>query len=112
MTIYERIKMLRMQRGLSQDDLAKLCGYSGRQMISRIESGIVDLPLSKVEIIAHALHVEPIYLAGYSKEQNDMDNKLELSALLEKIAMLDKVDRARIAERIDMLLEENKYKGE
>ena len=101
--------MLRLQNGLSQDDLAKKCGYTSRQMISRIESGLVDLPLSKVEKIAHALNVAPIYLAGFSKNQKNMDDALELSSLIEKAAQLDEADRARIAERIDILLENHKY---
>lgn len=109
MDIYERIRMLRLQNGLSQDDLAKKCGYTSRQMISRIESGLVDLPLSKVEKIAHALNVAPIYLAGFSKNQKNMDDALELSSLIEKAAQLDEADRARIAERIDILLENHKY---
>ena len=107
MDIYQRIKILRLQNNLSQDDLAKKCGYKNRQMISRIESGLVDLPLSKVEKIAHALN-----LAGFSKNQKNMDDALELSSLIEKAAQLDDADRARIAERIEILLENNKYQGE
>lgn len=112
MDIYQRIKILRLQNNLSQDDLAKKCGYKNRQMISRIESGLVDLPLSKVEKIAHALNVAPVYLAGFSKNQKNMDDALELSSLIEKAAQLDDADRARIAERIEILLENNKYQGE
>ena len=74
MTIYDRIRILRENRGMSQIDLAKKAGYSSRQMISRIESGIVDLPLSKVELIADALNVSPVYLAGYSEEQEMLDS--------------------------------------
>ena len=110
MTIYERIRMLRLQRGLSQDDLAKKCGYKNRQMISRIEQGLVDLPLSKVEIIAAALDVAPVYLAGFSKDQQNMDDALELSSLIEMASQLDAADRGRIAERIEMLLDSDKYR--
>jgi len=73
MTIYERIKILREDRKLSQTELADKCGYSSRQMISRIESGIVDLPLSKVNAIADALDVSAAYLAGYSEGQEMLD---------------------------------------
>lgn len=109
MKIYDRIRMLREQAGLSQADLAALCGYKGRQMISQIENGKIDLPLSKVEVIANALDVAPIYLAGFAERQENMDHALELSNLIDKAYELDEKDRARIAERIDMLLEQEKY---
>lgn len=73
MTIYDRIRMLREERGMTQAELAKKCGYSTRQMMSRIESGIVDLPLSKVELFADALNVSAVYLAGYSEGQEMLD---------------------------------------
>ena len=109
MKIYDRIRMLREQAGLSQADLAALCGNKGRQMISQIENGKIDLPLSKVEVIANALDVAPIYLAGFAERQENMDHALELSNLIDKAYELDEEDRARIAERIDMLLEQEKY---
>lgn len=110
MNIYQRIRMLRESQNMSQDTLAKKCGYTGRQMISQIESGKVDLPLSKVEAIARALNVNAAYLAGYDPDQNLRDRALLVSDLIEKAALLDSEDRARVAERIDMLLEAEKYK--
>ena len=80
MTIYDRIKMLREDREMTQSDLAKKVGYTSRQMICRIEQGIVDLPLSKVEAIADALNVSAVYLAGYSEEQELIDAFYELNA--------------------------------
>lgn len=109
MTIYERIRMLRELAGLSQTELAKRCGYSEKSMISRIEAGRIDLPLSKLEAIAKALGVNPAYLAGYDPEQRPRDLALELNDLIEKASQLDPEDRARIAERIDTLLEAEKY---
>lgn len=109
MNIYDRIRMLRENAGLSQADLADRCGYKSRQMISLIEAGKIDLPLSKVETIAHALDVAPIYLAGFSEWQENQDKALELSALIKKASELDDADLARISERIDILLESDKY---
>lgn len=110
MTIYERIKMLRADRGMSQDELAKRCGYADRSMITKIEAGKVDLTISKVEKIAWILGVDPAYLAGYSEWQENQDNALELSSLIKRASELDKTDLARVSERIDMLLEQEKYK--
>ena len=36
-TIYENIKMLRESKGLSQDALAELTGYTSRSSIAKIE---------------------------------------------------------------------------
>ena len=109
MKINDRIRMLRENRNMSQAELAERAGYSTRQMISRIEAGLVDLPLSKVEALAYALGVDPAYLAGYSEWQDNQDNALELSSLIDQVSRLDDVDRARIAERISVLLGAEKY---
>lgn len=111
MNIYDRIKMLRQNAGMSQGELAKRCGYSEKSMISRIESGAVDLPFSKVEVFATALNVDAAYLAGFCEDQRLRDRALMLSDLINKAASLDKEDSVRIAERIDVLLESDKYKG-
>ena len=63
-TIYENIKMLRESKGLSQDALAELTGYTSRSSIAKIEKGLVDLPQSKIIAFAKALGVTPIELMG------------------------------------------------
>ncbi len=112
MTIYERIRMLRELKGMSQAKLAEKCGYEGKSMISRIESGQIDLQLSKFVLIAKALDVDPIYLMGFDDEQGNEDDALLLDDLIRKARSLDSEDKARIAERIEMLLENHKYGGE
>lgn len=109
MTIYERIKMLRQQAGMSQDELAHKSGYEGRSMISRIEAGQIDLQLSKVEAIAKALGVNAAYLAGFDDHQHNRDIALSLSYLIDKAQQLDDVDLAKLQERADMMLEADKY---
>ena len=56
MKLYENIKLRRKELNLSQGELAKLTGYTDRTSISKIESGKVDLPQSKIRIFAEALH--------------------------------------------------------
>lgn len=65
---YERIRKLREQQGLSQDELAIRTGYTSRSSIAKIEAGKVDISLSKVELFAEALNTTPSYLLGF----NDM----------------------------------------
>ena len=57
------IRDLRKAKGLSQDQLASLCGYADKSMISRLESGdINDIPLSKAVQLAKELGVTPTQL--------------------------------------------------
>lgn len=53
------IKRLRLARGLSQDDLAALCGYTSRTTVAKIEAGAIDIPQRKIKAFAAALHVSP-----------------------------------------------------
>ena len=53
--LYSNIKRLREEKGLSQDALAKLTGYTDRSSITKIEKGLVDLQQSKIELFAKAL---------------------------------------------------------
>lgn len=109
MTVYERIRMLREMNGMSQDELARKCGYNGRSMISRIESGQIDLQISKLEKIAVALGVGTPYLFGTDEHQENKDIALQLSTLLNKAADLDDLDLAKLQERADIMLESDKY---
>lgn len=57
MTIYDRIRTLRIEKGLTQEDVAKALGYNTRSTISRIEKGEVDLPQKKIIAFAELLGV-------------------------------------------------------
>jgi transcriptional regulator with XRE-family HTH domain len=72
--------MLRKQCGLSQDDLARLAGYTSRSSINKIEKGLVDLPQSKISLIASALGVSPTYILYGDKDpqQNTTPTEGEL----------------------------------
>ena len=65
--LYKNIKKKRQSLGISQDELAKKTGYSGKSMIARIESGDVDLPQSKIMLFARALDVSPSDLMGWDE---------------------------------------------
>ena len=57
-----KIKRYRLQRGMSQDDLADAAGFSGRSSISRIETGTTDISRDKFVLLASALGVNPVEL--------------------------------------------------
>lgn len=66
--LYQNIKRLREERGLSQDALAKLTGYTDRSSITKIEKGQVDLQQSKIELFAKALGTTSRELVGWDNE--------------------------------------------
>lgn len=72
-TMYDRIKRLREEKDISQDELAKRCGYSSRSTISKIEKGERNLTGDKIQILADVLGVKPSYLMdGDTKDNFDV----------------------------------------
>ena len=88
MTLGDRVKQKREEMGLSQEELADKMGYKSKTSIHKIEQGITDLPLSKVEELAKVLNVTTSYLMGWEskKEENNIFSQLtdEELAKLEK----------------------------
>lgn len=109
MTVYERIRERRKYLKMSQEELAKKVGYADRSGIAWIEAGRIDLPQSKLEKIAAALQTTPSYLMGWLDEERNERLTAYKDALTEKLNRLDETDRARIEERIDTMLEGEKY---
>ncbi len=64
MTTGERIKRYRIEKGLTQDKLAKLVGYKSRSSINRIEHDKQELSQMKIVDFAIALNVLPQDLLG------------------------------------------------
>ena len=56
---------------MSQDDLARAMGYKDRSMITKIESGKVDISQKKIVAFARALNTTPGYLMGWTEEPPD-----------------------------------------
>lgn len=65
--IYKNIKRLRKMLGMTQSELAEKVGYKGKDMISRIEAGQVDLKRERVIDFANALNVSPNELMGWQE---------------------------------------------
>lgn len=62
-----KIKSLRENMGLTQEELGKKVGYTSRSSINKVENGDVDLPRSKIIAFAHALNTTPAYLMGWDE---------------------------------------------
>ena len=104
--LYQNIKRLRKEKGISQAELANMVGYADTTMISHIENGKIDLTRSKIVEIANALNVAPGYLMGWNvPKENEFENlKIDYEHLLspsqnELLKLLD--NRPDIEEFID-----------
>lgn len=82
-TIGERIAELRLQRGMTQSELGDAVGES-KQTIYKYERGIIsNIPLTKVEALAQALHCPPAALTGWEEPPAAPDDDAELMEYLE-----------------------------
>lgn len=119
--LHELIKEKRKAMGLSQEELAKKVGYSGKSMIARIEHGDVDLPSSKVALFAKVLKI-PFYELRDQFEADDFSDLIsggcpvdEATARVKagelyygkKVMALPYKDRDIVEALIDKLLENN-----
>lgn len=69
MDIGDRIKKLRIDRGMTQEELAKKVN-TNRQNICRYEKNVLkDIPMSRIVAIAEALDTTPAFLLGYTEEE-------------------------------------------
>ena len=67
--IGSRIKKTRLERGLTQAELAKRLGYKSQTTINKIEKGLVNLSVDKLIEFAKALNVSYSYLSGESEDK-------------------------------------------
>lgn len=55
----KRIKAIRVEKKITQQDLADLCGYD-ISSLSRLEAGRANATLSTLDIVSKALGVAPV----------------------------------------------------
>ena len=70
MDIGKRIKLLRTNLGMSQNELADKMGYTSRTTISKIESGNIKVTTEDVVKFADELFSTVPYLMGWSDSEN------------------------------------------
>lgn len=73
----ERIRKRREELHLTQEYCADKLGYKNKSSIGKIESGLNDLPQSKLAAFAVLLHTTPEYLMGW---RDDPANYIEIVA--------------------------------
>jgi phage repressor protein C with HTH and peptisase S24 domain/DNA-binding XRE family transcriptional regulator len=71
MNIGDRVKLLREQKGMTQEELANQLGYKSKSSVTHIERGR-DIPRSMVVKLADILDTTPAYLMGWEDHSTDL----------------------------------------
>ena len=69
--IGEKIKDARKEKGLTQEELAKMLGYKSKSSINKIEIGERDIPKSLIIKFAKVLNVSPAFLMGWEDDKQE-----------------------------------------
>lgn len=78
MTVGERIKWVRENKGMSQEELAKKMGYKDRSSVTRIEKGSDDnIYMDTIQKVADILECSPLYLMGWENYQDNLNKQIE-----------------------------------
>ncbi len=116
----ENIRRYRLERGLSQAELAKQIGYKDRSTIAKIESGANDVTQTKLAAIADALGVKPADLLTISlgtdfmmQDENGefirVDAETKVGRLLMAFNQLNDKAQEIAIDRINEMSEVSKY---
>ena len=128
----QRIKQCRQQAHMTMEELGNRLGVQ-KQAIQKYEKGIVEnIPRSRIALMAEIFGVDPVWLMGF--EDSDFDDQYNADGKLSKelqvmddvadtfgdatrdflflLNRLDDVDKARIMERMQTMLEDAKYQKE
>lgn len=87
MKLGERIKKARLEKGLTQIELAEIINTTKQNIYKYEMSLITNIPLDKLEKIANALDVSPAYLMGWEDEPKieSASSEDELNAYLQEL---------------------------
>jgi repressor LexA len=101
------LKKLRLEKGMSQEELAKKLGYKGRSAINKIETGVNDMPRDMVVRCAEVLGVSPLDLFFYEYlPDSDVHIPTQKNLLIDALDVTIKNESVRNA--VHAILEESK----
>lgn len=102
------IQILRERKGLSQRELAKLCGVS-TGAIGNYEAGLRRPKFETLEALADVFNVPMGTLLGDEQTSRLLMVYEGLRSLIDLASKLDDTDLAKLEERAAVLLEAEKY---
>ena len=84
----EKIKQIRIEKGLTQEEFAKELGYTSKSTVNKIEKGVNDMSYDKLELLIQKFDLELNDLfdnlakdAGAKVISNDRTERVELTVL-------------------------------
>ena len=66
--VYMKIKQRRLELGMTQKELATLCGYRDHTTINKMENGSVDITIDRLRKIASVLNTTAAELLSDSDD--------------------------------------------
>jgi len=109
MTIGERIARYREERGLSQEELAKMLGYKSRATTNKIETGKRNIPRDLIVKLSAILEVSPIDILGVEENFPLSEDKWEVYRVM--ISQLSDESLTDLKEYIKFLIWRENQKG-
>lgn len=106
----DTVKKARLKKGMTQAQLSTACGYDFT-MVSKIEAGKVDLPISKVKTLAKALGENPVELAQDYLLAVDNHEMVATLEKMEKSLREQQAEYARLLEEMKKVTEWQKQNG-
>lgn len=101
--LYRNIKKQRIRLGMTQTELAEKVGYSDKSMIAKIESGKIDIPVSKVITFAEALHLSPFNLMGWKVPNEDhFDKEISVGKRIKELRERQCLSQVDLADKISV----------
>lgn len=85
----ERLKYLRKEVGLTQEDIGRFLGYSTKSTISQIEKGDIELPSQKLFALCKLYGCSSDYLLGLSNQKKFI-SPYEKQSIKKKICKINK----------------------
>lgn len=102
-SVGKNIRTLRQQRGWSQEDVAKRLGIS-IPAFSKIETGVTDINLSRLEQIANIYEVNVVNLIALDAE--NMEQQVSSLSIAQKKIMDREAEIANLQRKVILLYEE------
>lgn len=104
MNIGDRVKQLREQKSMTQQELATRLGYRSKSSVAHIENGR-DIPRSMVVSLADILDTTPAYLMGWEGQKNNVPDNIR-DVVKSKIDELSDQQLDRLLGYLEALSEE------
>ena len=96
------IRRERKKQNISQQELAESVGYKGKDMISRIESGQVNIPMDKLKTIADVLSVHVSDLMEEYKRTAENVSEMDIK-IAKTISELPEAEKQRILNYLEVI---------